>query len=91
MTDQRRPTKFQLATRDWRLWTALALIGFWGWRMIALGTGGVLDRSPSPIGLALFATSTLLPAAGLLFFSLIRRVREAAARQTEAATSQAVG
>lgn len=52
---------------DWRLWAALALIGFWVWRIIVLR---------SPIGLVLFATSAVLPLAGLLLLGVFRDQRE---------------
>lgn len=57
--------------QQWKFWAALALVGFWIWRVIV---------TPSPIGLVLFATSALLPAAGLLAASAYRRAN----RQGEA-------
>jgi hypothetical protein len=64
--------------KNWRLWAALILFGFWVWRALV---------APSPIGLILFATSALLPASGLLLWSLVGRVRTEArerAAQTQA-------
>jgi hypothetical protein len=42
---------------DWRTWSGLGLIGFWIWRVFAM---------EAPIGLVLFATSAVLPVAGIL-------------------------
>lgn len=50
--------------QQWRFWAALALVGFWIWRVVV---------APSPIGLVLFATSAVLPAAGILAASAYRR------------------
>ncbi len=52
---------------DWRLWSALVLISFWVWRIVVL---------ESPIGLALFATSAILPVAGLLLLGVVRSANE---------------
>ncbi len=50
--------------QQWRFWVALALVAFWGWRVVAM---------PSPIGPVLFATSVLLPVAGFLGISAFQR------------------
>jgi hypothetical protein len=50
--------------QDWRLWVALGMIAFWIWRVLVM---------PTPIGLVLFATSALLPAAGLFLVAAVRR------------------
>lgn len=55
--------------QQWRFWAAVALVGFWIWRVLVM---------PSPIGLVLFATSALLPLAVLLAVSAAGRAsREA--------------
>lgn len=55
--------------QQWRLWAALALVGFWIWRVVVM---------PSPIGLVLFATSALLPLAVILGISAFRRASQEA-------------
>lgn len=57
----------KLMFRNWKLWAAFALVGFWIWRVIEMR---------SPIGLVLFATSALLPAAALLMASVVTRARD---------------
>lgn len=53
--------------QDWRLWAALALMAFWIWRVVFM---------QSPVGLVLFATSAVLPLAGLLLMGVVWRARE---------------
>lgn len=52
--------------RDWRLYAAVALLAFWIWRIAAF---------QHPIGLVLFATSAVLPAATLLLVAATTRAR----------------
>ncbi|MGF1468613.1 MAG: hypothetical protein ACFCGT_21015 [Sandaracinaceae bacterium] len=54
------------AAGEWEFWAALAMIGFWAWRMAVTTT---------PIGLVLFATSAVLPVSAYLMATAFLRHR----------------
>lgn len=54
---------------NWKTWIGLGLIGFWTWRVVAM---------EAPIGLVLFATSAVLPVAGILLSSAWARAQREA-------------